>query len=40
MDKKEKDVLFNDDDDVEVESFETIKKRLEKKGKQCGTLII
>ena len=38
MDKKEKDVLFNDDDDVEVESFETIKKRLEKKGKQAGEL--
>ena len=37
MDKKEKDVLFNDDD-VEVESFETIKKRLEKKGKQAGEL--
>ena len=38
MDKKEKDVLFNDDDDVEVESFETIKKRLETKGKQAGEL--
>ena len=38
MDKKEKDVLFNDDDDGEVESFETIKKRLEKKGKQAGEL--
>ena len=38
MDKKEKDVLFNNDDDVEVESFETIKKRLEKKGKQAGEL--
>ena len=38
MDKKEKDVLFNDDDDVEVEAFETIKKRLEKKGKQAGEL--
>ena len=38
MDKKEKDVLFNDDDDVEVESFETIKKRLEKKGEQAGEL--
>ncbi|MGM9857725.1 MAG: RNA polymerase sigma factor RpoD [Bacilli bacterium] len=37
MDKKEKDVLFNDED-VEVESFESIKKRLEKKGKQAGEL--
>ena len=37
MDRKEKDELFNDDD-VVIESFDSIKKRLEKKGKQAGVL--